>query len=167
MWLGALRALLDSIPYLLTNGLVPPLRVLNTVLRMGSEEAGMSGGCSWEPFELTTGEFHELVDELEARPSGGSQLRFVEPPKRVTTPKEWHVWCAEHLQSIPSEENRRLLTELEDLEAAMRQAISLLLSILQVRPAFPCPIPGSTQGRHRKPSEYWKQSPSGGESAPV
>ena len=119
---GNVADLLESIPYLLTDGLVPPLHLLNALLRLGDAEAGMSGGCGWEPFELSTGEFRELVDELEARPPDKGRCRFVEPPEWVGTLGEWRIWCAEYLHSIPADQNRTLLSELESLEAAMKKA---------------------------------------------
>ena len=50
---GTVAELLESIPYLLADRLLPPLRVVNDVLRRGVHDAGMSGGCSWRPFEIT------------------------------------------------------------------------------------------------------------------
>lgn len=119
---GRVVELLESIPYLLTNGLIPPRNVLNEVLKIGSRDAGMSGGCRWEPFELTTEEFRELVDELEARSPDEGEYRFVQPPEWVRSYEDWSLWCAEYLSSIPAELNRKLHAELRDIEEAMEAA---------------------------------------------
>ena len=45
-------------------GVVPPIHILNEVLSSGSYDAGMSGGASWEPFEVSAEEYEELVEQL-------------------------------------------------------------------------------------------------------
>ena len=47
-----------------------------------------------------------------------------------------------------------------------RQAISLLPSDFQAAPVNLYPPPGLTPARHKRPLEYWKRSPSGGETVP-
>ncbi len=44
-----------------------------------------------------------------------------------------------------------------------QQAISLSPSVFPAAPANPYPSLGLTPGHHRRPLEYWKQFPSGGE----
>jgi hypothetical protein len=59
---GYLLDFLQAIPHLLSGGLIPPLVVLNHIFKMGVYDAGMSGGITWEPFEIDQTEFNELVD---------------------------------------------------------------------------------------------------------
>src|SRR5262245_4291946 len=98
--------LLRDIPYLLSSGIIPPLSVVNQILRSGLEDAGMSGGCRWKPFELSKDEFAEVLDDLQATGDrDGDPLRFEEPPTWVETPRDWNIWVAERVYAIPAEEN--------------------------------------------------------------
>ena len=45
---------------------VPPLEVLNHLLKSGSSEKGMGGAWKWEPFALTETEYNELASALVA-----------------------------------------------------------------------------------------------------
>ena len=49
-------------------GLLPPLAVLNELFAIGIDEAGMSGGCEWRPFEMTAEEYSSLEEELLTSP---------------------------------------------------------------------------------------------------
>lgn len=55
-----------DIPYLLFEGVIPPLHLLNEILSSGDAGGGMSPGTSWEPFEISKEEYNELVSELLA-----------------------------------------------------------------------------------------------------
>ena len=116
----SLVELLDAIPYLLLE-LIPPLKVVNQVLATGCEDAGMSGGCRWEPFQITEDEYREVVEVLEAR-TGENALRFVEPPAWVVDREEWSIWCAEYLWSIPAGRNRELRGKMKRIEEEMNEA---------------------------------------------
>lgn len=48
---------------------VPPRHVLNEILRSGVSESGMSGGCEWQPFEITDEEHAELLKDLLTLPN--------------------------------------------------------------------------------------------------
>ena len=63
---GSLAEFVLDVPYLLFNGVVPPLRILNAVLRTGGGDAGMSPGTGWKPFRITRQEYDELVRHLRA-----------------------------------------------------------------------------------------------------
>lgn len=73
--------LLD-IPYLFFGGVIPPLAVINSVLKRGGGDAGMSPGASWEPFTLTEAEYEQLVQELLSLDLGEAKrkARFVQQP---------------------------------------------------------------------------------------
>ncbi len=54
-----------DILYLMENtGVIPPLIVLNTVLRSGGTGGGMGPGTTWKPFEISEPEYTELVSAL-------------------------------------------------------------------------------------------------------
>jgi hypothetical protein len=103
---GTLSDMLKAIPYLLTPKLVPPLRVVNDLLSKGIRDAGMSGGCSWEPFEITPAEWDELREQLISDHSDG--LEYVPPPEWVQNIHDWHHWVMEFRYGMPAPEYREL-----------------------------------------------------------
>jgi hypothetical protein len=120
---GTVAQLLLDIPYLIVGGLIPPLPVLNEVLDSGIADAGMSGGCRWEPFRLSESEFAELVAELSTRGGKrGETLRFDAPPAWVDTQRSWGVWLAYRLHSIPVDENLRLSWAMQQVTESMQRA---------------------------------------------
>src|SRR5258708_4282113 len=56
-----LWAFFFDVPYLLVFGVFPPRHVLNSYLRIGGGDGGMSPGTSWEPFELTEDEYISVL----------------------------------------------------------------------------------------------------------
>jgi hypothetical protein len=70
---GSLTQLLFNIPALSFAlrvwKTIPPYHILNEILRSGVSEAGMSGGCEWQPFELTEEEYAELLQDLLTLPN--------------------------------------------------------------------------------------------------
>ena len=115
---GGLAELLDEVPGLLDNRIVPPLRVVNDVLRRGGVDAGMSGACAWEPFQIDEPAWRDLVERLTAR---SDRCEFVEPPASVTTLEEWHAWVMVFKHGLP-ESFRELDRRHTDLERAYRDA---------------------------------------------
>jgi hypothetical protein len=61
-----LVGLILDIPYLMDNGVIPPLSVLNEVLLEGGDSGGMSPGTKWKPFTINEEEYAELVKDLLA-----------------------------------------------------------------------------------------------------
>jgi hypothetical protein len=118
---GTLVDLLDAIPYLLSARLIPPVHVVNDALRRGTHDAGMSGGCQWEPFEITQSEWADLADTLAAR-TPRKRCTFVEPPEWVATFDDWNAWIMIFRYGYP-EELRGLEKECRELEHAREQAI--------------------------------------------
>jgi hypothetical protein len=116
---GSVRKLVEDIPYLMMT-LIPPRSVLNSVLRKGSHDAGMSGGCEWERFELTVEEYRELVSELLNHRRRGYQS--VEVPEWVQTFSDWAIWQQEYQSGIPALEHRRLYQDYERAQQAYVQA---------------------------------------------
>jgi hypothetical protein len=99
---GSVADLVMAIPYLVHDQ-IPPRRVLNDVLSRGKDDAGMSCGVIWEPFEIDEGEYRALVDELQRRgrrpvhgpegvEPGGQPFDVPDLPDRVQTYGEWHVY---------------------------------------------------------------------------
>jgi hypothetical protein len=63
---GTVVDLLFDIPYLIGwSRPFPSYRELNELLRKGIVDRGMSGGCTWEPFELDREEYEEVVDAIK------------------------------------------------------------------------------------------------------
>jgi hypothetical protein len=103
---GSLEEFLLLLPYVLSQpgGPMPPLFVLNDVLAEGVLDAGMSGGCQWEPFLITPAEWEELASAL-ARTNG---LVVVEPAAWVRTYSDWSLWRLAHKLGIPLDEQLQL-----------------------------------------------------------
>ena len=118
--MGSVAALLRSMPYALSAGLLPPLHVLNSLLRTGISDAGMSGSCEWPPFEITDEEWRELEAALAS--DEGDRVVYVAPADWVQTPSDWHVWAMEYRHGVPAEEHRRLLSTYERIEEERRAA---------------------------------------------
>lgn len=98
---GSLAELLKHVPTVLVvpPGVIPPLRVVNDILRRGSADAGMSGGCRWRPFSIDAGEW----DELRAALEGGRLHEYAEPPEWVRTWPEWSLWRWARARGISAE----------------------------------------------------------------
>ncbi len=56
--------LLDVLYLMETNGVLPPLQVLNEVFTQGGNNGGMGPGTSWRPFQIKEAEYNELVEAL-------------------------------------------------------------------------------------------------------
>lgn len=113
---------LRSYPYLLTAGLIPPLAIVNALLRTGEVDAGMSGGGRWEPIEITGTEYAEIVSDLVENGTHGRTLRYVEAPDWVRDREDWSLWVAEQAYSIPLAENRRFHALMAELRTAEEEA---------------------------------------------
>jgi hypothetical protein len=113
---------LRSYPYLLTAGLIPPLAIVNALLRTGEVDAGMSGGGRWEPIEITVAEYAEIVSDLVENGTHGRTLRYVEAPDWVRDREDWSLWVAEQAYSIPLAENRRFHALMAELRTAEEEA---------------------------------------------
>jgi hypothetical protein len=107
---GSLAELVLALPYLVTEE-IPPRRVLNDVLRRGILDAGMSGGCIWEPFEVDDAEYQKLVQELQRRGTrpvlgrdpGGRPFAVPDTPDSVRTYAQWVDYLYERrLGHLPS-----------------------------------------------------------------
>jgi hypothetical protein len=60
-----LPVLVYDIPYFGACGIFPPRHVMNEFLLTGGGDGGMSPGASWQPFELSRGEYDELVQAVK------------------------------------------------------------------------------------------------------
>jgi hypothetical protein len=116
---GSLADLVLRLPYVVTDE-IPPRRILNDVLRRGNLDAGMSGGCLWEPLEIGDAEYRELVQLLQRRGTrpvagrdpGGKPFGVGDAPDSVRT---YTQWVAHRSQRKPgSSPSRPRLTRDED-----------------------------------------------------
>ena len=117
---GTVSDLLLSIPYLLSSQLVPPLHVVNDLLMKGIRDAGMSGGCTWEPFQITETDWKDLKHDLASPRSGNKE--FVEPPDWVRTIDDWSSWVMIFKYGYP-EEFRELEREYRQVAQARELAV--------------------------------------------
>jgi hypothetical protein len=81
----------------------------------------MSGGCSWEPFEISEQEWDELRAELLVDPE--EELRYVEPPEWAATFADWNRWIWEFRFGVPGAELHKLEARIKELEAERNQAL--------------------------------------------
>jgi hypothetical protein len=105
---GTLKALLLEV----LHRFIPPFPVLNDLLKHGvpneffpdgllpdgkvQYDAGMSGGCSWKPFEITPDEYEDLVLDLLTDP--GSKFEVLDAPAEVQTYRQWIEWRLKRLK---------------------------------------------------------------------
>ena len=163
---GSVIDLLGRIPYLLSSHILPPLHVLNELLQIGHSDAGMSGGCRWNPFTLSQEEFRELVSVLAQR-EGEDFVEFVSPPKWVTSFGKWHCWILEYCYGIPAKRQLEFNRELDDLKAEREEA-QKIGDFQQVEQLL-CRISDVTMemsdfmNEHRK-SHIWEREPRPGSS---
>jgi hypothetical protein len=89
-----LAEFLGYMPHLFYFRYMPSLNVLNGFLAAGLDEAGMGGGCRWEPFQLTSLEYDELVQFLRVTTSrvGRHPDKFVAVPDEIRTKNQWFAW---------------------------------------------------------------------------
>lgn len=108
---GSALSLLCSIPYFFLSEVIPPIGVVNEVLKQGVVDAGMSGGCRWKPFQLSVEEYAHLVGELQ-------ELKFADiaPPDWVKSRSDWHSWCCEITWGIPALEYKRRWEEISSYD---------------------------------------------------
>jgi hypothetical protein len=88
---GSLTELLFDIPHLWLPlrvfKVIPPFHVLNEILISGISEAGMSGGCRWQPFQISEEEYAELVEDLITLP--GADLSIDSELQGSKNLEEW------------------------------------------------------------------------------
>ena len=98
-----------DVPYLLARGVVPPHHILNAVLQTGGGDAGMSPGTGWEPFQVTTQEYEELLEHLRGmdldQVQDQDRARFV-PDRILLDETLWdctthHEWLRQVHQKYP------------------------------------------------------------------
>lgn len=120
---GTTKDLLKNIPYLFSSGIIPPEFVVNEILSKGKVDAGMSGGATWEPYTLNTGNFDSLVKELESSPGAGA-LVYKQPDLWVKNYEDWNIWVMYIKHGIPWKEHKRLVDKIVILETQMEKAKS-------------------------------------------
>jgi hypothetical protein len=114
---GALAEMLFDIPYFFVGAIVPPIQILNEVLKKGVVDMGMSGGCKWEPFQVDDAGYSRLVGDLV-----GLEFVVVEPPEWVTTHSDWSTWCRELVWGVPALESKRQWDEIKTLWTEIKVA---------------------------------------------
>lgn len=98
---GTVKDLLFEIPYLFIKNrknLIPPIYILNDLLKSGIKDAAMSGGIRWKPFEVSEEEYRNLVEELSTEPN--YELALIETPKKVKNFEQWAMWRISALRKL-------------------------------------------------------------------
>lgn len=118
---------LESIPhFLMAGGPIPPRDLVNEVLALGVADAGMSGGCEWDPVELDEEVYASVVADLLARPprqiAWSSEerqeigpYRDLPPPVWVRNKSDFVFWSVEVSRGIPGLIHRDLRQKINDL----------------------------------------------------
>ena len=106
-----------NIPYFITAKIVPPLHIVNQVLRTGKLDAGMGGGCVWPAFELSEEEHAEIATMLKRH-----GFRSVKVPGWVTTLQDWSRWKAELVWGTPALESKKYLDDINHLLQGQTEA---------------------------------------------
>jgi hypothetical protein len=113
---GSFLSLLFSIPYFFVSEVIPPIYVINDILKKSTVDAGMSGGCRWKPFQLNAEEYADLVSELKER-----NFADIAPPEWVKSHSDWHTWCCEITWGIPALEQKRRWEEITSSYSRLKQ----------------------------------------------
>ncbi len=113
---GTSLDLLRSIPYFLGK-YIPPIVVINSILGSGENDAGMSGGARWEPFQLAHDEYEEISGILES-----DGLIKLEAPDWVRSISDWMIWIYEVDHEVPADEHRRLEAVSSEIRKRMDDA---------------------------------------------
>lgn len=98
--------LVKEIPYLIENGFLPSCKVLNGIFSKGINDAGMSGGCEWEPFQITEEGFSELVKI--ATDINGNKVTYSDPPVWVEDIEDFQIWIFDMKYGVPWEKHKKL-----------------------------------------------------------
>ncbi len=119
---GNTANLLQKIPQLFARKIIPSERVLNSLLAIGTRDAGMGGGVKWEPYVFAANEFNALVKLLV---SENDDLKYVEPLNWVLNFDDWSIWIMFHIDNIPWEKHKKLNDEYVSILKEMNQAYDI------------------------------------------
>jgi hypothetical protein len=119
---GGLKDLLLDIPFFISpeTRLLPPLHVINDVLKTGIMDFGRIGGCKWEPFQIEEKDFIDLLKKLGT--INDAIYKFVVPHDWVKNFSDWSIWKMEYCYGIPSGENKKLHSEYMKIEDSLQEA---------------------------------------------
>ena len=114
---GSVFDLLSHIPYLMHHHYVLPKIVVNSILRTGIWDSGMSGGCEWTPFELNEEDYIELLKEFEIH-----GYSYIETPTWVVDRRIWQIYIFEIKHGIPHEQHLVIDQKIRTLEQSLKLA---------------------------------------------
>lgn len=119
-----LHEFLLEVPHLFYLDYVPPIRVVNAYLALGRSDAGMSGGCEWDPLVLSEERYSAVVRHLRENEVKGRNgpLRFADVPPTIARRNEWISWVLHTEIGIPYEEHLELVDKEEELREKARRA---------------------------------------------
>lgn len=115
-----IQDVLFKLPYLFSSRekVILPLHIINSILRSGKYNVGMSGYFKWEPLDMSPIEYGSFIQELKIQ--GFRNLGSI--PSWVTDYKTWHIWKLEKLYGIDSEQHLKLADEIDELSDHIRVA---------------------------------------------
>lgn len=94
---------------------IPPRNILNAVLSKCRVDRGMSGGLSWQAFQLSESEYESILSKLNLKP----EL----PDRQISNEMEWEAWCYHSDFGVPFDEYIRRATEVENLRLAWEETL--------------------------------------------
>jgi hypothetical protein len=77
--------LLVSLPYVIKSGPIPPFAVVRSILAKGEFDAGMCGGATWEPIEISPDDYDKIVAELRRVKKGAHPIEAPEGVEVMAT----------------------------------------------------------------------------------
>lgn len=110
---------LENIQNLFYFKYVPSREIINSALSLGVEDNGMSGGCEWEPFEITEKEYREVIDELKARDG----FTFKDIPPEINSYDLWHLWVLSEHCGVPLDKQLEFKKQNDKLQAQYDKAV--------------------------------------------
>ncbi len=108
-----LSVLVYDIPYIGACGIFPPLHIVNEIFASGGSEGGMSPGATWQPFEISSAEYEELVEVIRFLDpqSLGDRARYTgvkyEFDSDFDDIREWQLWISAVCQKHRGSYHRR------------------------------------------------------------
>ena len=105
--------ILVRLPYVIKPGPIPPFAVVRSILAKGEFDAGMSGGESWTPIEISLADYDEIIIELKKITKGTYPIQA---PDGVDSYVDWVRWGMIQRAGAKGEELSRLFARRDLLE---------------------------------------------------
>jgi len=118
-----LFSFLLDIPNFFYMGYVPPFKVVNILLAEGLRDAGMSGGCEWDPFNIDFSEYEEILEWLKsAKFHNGESYDESIINVELDSKQAWYSKVLEFKFGIPFEKHLEMSLRVDALELKSKEA---------------------------------------------